>query len=836
MTTGGGLEFFVTLPRLLESGTSAFSAFPRSDDKKKVDYRMKNKESGLKRAKIWSTTKYMRKIEKCFASINKKHIASNTQGSAKSKNIEKKYVHFQAPQGVWFEFRPLTVSITRTSGAEFISRQIKRATAAWSTLRNRFDNKRVLVNTQLQILLNQNTTSHESAAGIRKLLDITNECLQALTNMMVEVEEWDPILVYLTVQKLPSETHQLWEQSIGCSKSIPSLGELAQFLETKFRTLEANSTKKGQNCQDQKKNCSGHRFSTCQSKSKCRFCNKNHHTLLHRTYETSRDFQPLSMHGRPRNNGNIPGTSSNGGSSRADQISPIQNDLQFQTYSINTTNQSSQILLATQLVKIINPISGRCQVARALIDPGSQTSFVSETLAQQIGLKRKEICAQIHIVGQTSIAQIKFSAKFFLGTLSHSDLEQIEVTGLLLQKLTHMIPEKVVIRDDSVVIRMHLRRLKLADPEYYIPSKVDLLLGADVYGRILLNGAEKGPVGIPIAQRTIFGWILSGEVQESSHTTNFISNFYKYGNLNEELKKYWEIEKISTKKLLTLEEEQCELRFMRTHTRLSKGKYMVELPLRPESDETSFEKTRNVAVSRLLAMERRFKNDEGLKNNYKKCVQEYLDLDEMGSSYLPHHGVVKKSNTTTKLRGVFDASRPTSTGVSLNDKMFKGPVLQDELASLLIRWRINKIAFTADLEKMYRQIYVSPKHGITSNNRAVDEGHRLSVAAEIILSCFYVDDLLSGSDDIKTGLTIQKQLIELMRAGGFILRKWASNSQDLLNAVPKEHREINFPLNTSEDETIRVLGIQWNPSTDRFVYTTNEYVSNYNVDKKKGSI
>ena len=55
--------------------------------------------------------------------------------------------------------------------------------------------------------------------------------------------------------------------------------------------------------------------------------------------------------------------------------------------------------------------------------------------------------------------------------------------------------------------------------------------------------------------------------------------------------------------------------------------------------------------------------------------------------YVPHHGVLKESSTTTKLRVVFDASAKTSSGVSLNDSLLTGPRIQDEIFKILVRFR-----------------------------------------------------------------------------------------------------------------------------------------------------
>ena len=59
----------------------------------------------------------------------------------------------------------------------------------------------------------------------------------------------------------------------------------------------------------------------------------------------------------------------------------------------------------------------------------------------------------------------------------------------------------------------HLEGLQLADNFESPPNEIDILLGADLYSEILLEGLVKGPVGTPLAQKTIFGWVLSGAIQ-----------------------------------------------------------------------------------------------------------------------------------------------------------------------------------------------------------------------------------------------------------------------------------------------------------------------------------
>ena len=57
---------------------------------------------------------------------------------------------------------------------------------------------------------------------------------------------------------------------------------------------------------------------------------------------------------------------------------------------------------------------------------------------------------------------------------------------------------------------------------------------------------------------------------------------------------------------------------------------------------------------------------------------------------------------TTKIRAVFDASAKRSTGISLNDTLLVGPTVHSSLIDVLMQFRLNRIALTTDISKMYR--------------------------------------------------------------------------------------------------------------------------------------
>lgn len=79
--------------------------------------------------------------------------------------------------------------------------------------------------------------------------------------------------------------------------------------------------------------------------------------------------------------------------------------------------------------------------------------------------------------------------------------------------------------------------------------------------------------------------------------------------------------------------------------------------------------------------------------------------DANKSFYCPHHAVIKES-LTTKLRVVFDGSAKSTSGHSLNDLLMTGPSIQQDLFSIICRFRTHNIVLTGDITKMYRQILV----------------------------------------------------------------------------------------------------------------------------------
>ncbi|GIY04556.1 reverse transcriptase [Caerostris darwini] len=193
--------------------------------------------------------------------------------------------------------------------------------------------------------------------------------------------------------------------------------------------------------------------------------------------------------------------------------------------------------------------------------------------------------------------------------------------------------------------------------------------------------------------------------------------------------------------------------------------------------------------------------------------------------YLPHHPVPNKSGD--KFRLVFDGSAKSSTGVSLNYKLMVGPQLQTDLTTILIRFRMHKIAMTADIEKIFSLTRIA--YGTASvpylavkclQQLAIQEEQNFPLASKASLKDFFVDDLMSGANSTTEALDLQAQLIQMLSSAGLVLRKWASNCNELTKLIQEYLRLPNASLSI-DDDTVKTLGILWHPASDVFSFKVN---------------
>ncbi|XP_055714278.1 uncharacterized protein LOC129808526 [Phlebotomus papatasi] len=263
------------------------------------------------------------------------------------------------------------------------------------------------------------------------------------------------------------------------------------------------------------------------------------------------------------------------------------------------------------------------------------------------------------------------------------------------------------------------RNFHLADPDWQSRKPVDILIGGQFYWEILRDETHYLGSGLPLMKNTTFGWVVVGSCDNSTVNSNLVTcNLTTLENIEQTLRKFFTIEDVPKQSSSKEEHKQVEELYSSTTTRDADGRYIVQLPF--NSNLEKLQTNRSSAMRQLHFLETKLKKDVDLWEKYSNIFEEYLEKDfievvpynelERQSFYMPHHCVVKKEAVSTKVRIVFNASSPSSSGVSLNDTLMVGPCVQPTLMSTLLNFRLHAITFTCDIVKMYLQTRVHEQH------------------------------------------------------------------------------------------------------------------------------
>ncbi|GBN70470.1 hypothetical protein AVEN_185326-1 [Araneus ventricosus] len=676
------------------------------------------------------------------------------------------------------------------------------------------------------------------------------------------------MFVCMLLQKLDASSKLWFEREFNKSKEIPSLNELLDFLKNYARTSRSSRTSTNlkrnvyskntslviSNVKNSKPKCAfcnndnhtiykceeflklsvndkilflkqkslcfncfkGHNARICNSKGNCKKCFKRHNTLIH--FDQGRNatsFGTTSVNIRDEVNLEPSQQVSNHSS-----LNPAANT--FQMFANNNPSFGSPlllgerssyndaekcVLLSTARLLISNS-EGESLPVKAILDSGACCNLISENLVGLLGVERQKTDAVISCLNGAS-GRVKTQLKTDIYNLTGDYIRKIDF--LVVPKITGIPPSKCL---DISTLNLP-PNITLADPHFHKPGKIDLLLGNEYLCEFLRPGQCRVPNSQLIHQNSVFGFLASGRLNVTGNQSSRVT--------------------------------QCKI---------SEGRYIVQLPLKKDPECLGESKTS--ALGSLNSLWRHLSKNPELLSLYRDFMQEYEVLVHMElvtdnkepstSYYLPHHRVFKPDKTSTKLRVVFNASALRSNGLSLNDIQMNGGLTQEDLFSIMLRFRKHKFVFSADIRKMYRMILVDPQqrnlqrivwkngendtiktyklntvtYGTTSapylatrvlHQLVKDEEQCFPLAATVLDSDFYMDDVLTGGDSLEEVRELQIQLIRLLARAGMELHKWRTNASNLRSNISEE-KEYFFSCSS---ET-KALGILWDHLRDCFSF------------------
>ncbi|XP_067217199.1 uncharacterized protein [Linepithema humile] len=482
-------------------------------------------------------------------------------------------------------------------------------------------------------------------------------------------------------------------------------------------------------------------------------------------------------------------------------------------------------------------------------------NLITTNLCNQLRLSTSKINMTIEAInGMSSAIQHKCNVKI----LSQYNDFQFNIQCLVIPEITgHLPAQHIKIQDLQIP-----NNIRLADPSFYIPSRVDILLGADCFWDLLCVGQLKIGQNQLTMQKTKLGWVAAGPWKGITHSIK--CNLSRAVDIERSLARFWEIEEIKDSRVLSDEEKECEIYFSKNTYRNKDGRFVVTIPFKEHTSKLGESKT--IAHKRFITLEKRLNANPMLRKQYITFLSEYEELEHMSkiseelgqqtTYYMPHHCVIKADSSTTRLRVVFDASAATSNGISLNGLQMIGPTIQEDLFALLVRFRTHPFVISADVHKMYRQVLVNPEqrslqrilwqskdtdpiqtfelntltYGTASApflaTRCLLElanhiKEQMPEVSKVIRRDFYIDDLLTGTNTIEQVIDVRQKVSQVLETAGFQLRKWASNEHTLIQDIPKENKNLNS-IDFNDNGKTKTLGVAWQVVPDKLTFTIRE--------------
>lgn len=531
------------------------------------------------------------------------------------------------------------------------------------------------------------------------------------------------------------------------------------------------------------------------------------------------------------------------------------------------------VLLQTATIWIDAP--RQSQIAKCLLDGGSQRSFIREDISKALNLPvvGTEVI-KLHVFGSTNPKRmIARKVKANLRNLKTNMSVQVELleTPSVCSSPIRMASEEIrhSLEADGLQVADHpVRGLE--------QESLGLLIGGDYYWDIVTGQTKRLENGL-VAVESKFGWLIQGTVSipVMSVTTetvdvNILHLSVDEGQaLSDQLRSFWETESLGITDIKQNPETDALWKFEQS-VKHHEGRYEVSLPWR--NDSINLASNYSTARNRLNGLIKRFHNNDELYTQYDGVIQEYLAegiVEEVPNVetenqvyYLPHHPVIKENRTTTKLRIVFDASSHEKDSRSLNECLHTGPNLNPDLLSVLIKFRQHRVAMMADITKAFLQIGLNerdrdvlrflwfrekptpnsePKLATLRMTRvpfgassspfllAATIRHHLKKyekkypdEIKMLDQCLYVDDLITGADNVETALKLSQTAKEIMSNASMKLCKWNTNSSELRHEWKQRNDEETVEI--KGPNPLKVLGITWNRDTDKFMFETNELI------------
>ena len=495
-----------------------------------------------------------------------------------------------------------------------------------------------------------------------------------------------------------------------------------------------------------------------------------------------------------------------------------------------------------------------------LLDTGAQLSLIRTSVAEELGLKGKTINITIAKVGGEEEEMTTKMYRVRVRSLESQMIHKIAAVGI--PCISNEICE-VKLNDVARVFGFGKEKVRRGK------GPVDLLIGID---HPKLHTGETREAGNLVARNSPFGWVVFGATPKNLKQVNQV--FQINSSTPIDMTEFWTTESMG----VSVQTCSCE-RDNLSPTEAREAKIISEscqkignqwlVPYPWKRTPTTLPDNKSQAEKKLESTERRLARNPKQAEAYDKQMKEMSEMNfsrklsskELKSykgpvHYISHHEIIRPEKKSTPIRIVFNSSA-SFQGHRLNDYWMKGPDLLNSLFGVILRFRENEIAISADISKMYHRVLIpekdqhvhrylwrnmeaqrepdvyvktvltfgdkpAPAMAQTALRKTADEGKSCCPdAARVLKENTYMDDICDSVHSVEQAIKLTGEIDKVLQKGGFHVKEWLSN-QPLVegkNSRTDEKESEMKMLQGSAEE--KILGTVWNHSEDVFLFKVN---------------
>ena len=504
--------------------------------------------------------------------------------------------------------------------------------------------------------------------------------------------------------------------------------------------------------------------------------------------------------------------------------------------------------------------NGLKRKGNVLLDSGAQVSLIKTSVAKDLKLKGKDVVVTLIKVGCQEEELHTKVYRVTVQSLEDHSYHTIQAVGI-----PSLCDEISFVKSGELAKWFGLARGEIRRGT----GDTDLLIGID---QARLHTGETREAGNLVARHSPLGWVIFGATSGERLGTSKVKVNHVAFATPVDMSEFWSTESMGVsvkpcsckpEKLSPIERKEAKV--IEDSCKRLDGQWLMPYPW--IKDPCALPDNREQAERKLVATERRLLANIENANTYDK---EMVRMNELGFSiklsneelktynglvhYVSHHEVLRPESKSTPLRIVFNSSA-VYKGHKLNDYWMKGPDLLNDLFGVLLRFREGQAAVLGDISKMYHRILIpevdqqvhrflwrnldterepdtyvktvltfgdkpAPEMALTALKKTAEESADVHPeAADVLKHNTYMDDICESRKTTDEARKITREIDEVLATGRFSVKEWISNRDERKDG-PQQERDV---ASTNEKgSTEKVLGLEWNPESDKLKLHTKE--------------